>query len=322
VLNATSGSLKVTRVDEGVSASDVNGQTLVTARRAVTTTTTTDKNNGASPAVGAITISETSQASSILSKNDGTVDTSSTSQRSSTFKGTGTTVTSASTTVAAQASWLKADGAIGAGSTERTASFTVKQAAGQQVLNNSNAVVAVSNVGVRANGAIDVQAYNVGVKTSTSKNKLSAPVLSVNGTTVQSVITAGTQNAGAAATKGPSYLLANGQLTIQAATERTNGPKVTLDVVNRKLQASGRIAAAGASVDGIVKVLEAYNNKGTRPLSVTRDKDDVLTAVEKNPTNTKTAQTAIQAYQSNFALGTVTKGVRGFTPVTSLVKLA
>lgn len=322
VLNAVNGGLKVTRVDEAVSASDVNGQTLVTARRAVTTTTAADKSGGVSPTIGAITISETSQASSVLSRNDGTTDTSSTSQRTSTFKGTGTTVTSASTTVSAQASWLKADGAIGAGSTERTASFTVKQAAGEQVLNNSSAAVAVSNVGVRANGAIDVQAYNVGVKTSTSKNKLSAPVLSVNGTTVQSVIPAGTQNAGATGAKGPGYLLANGVLTLQAATERTNGPKVTLDVVNRKLQATGKVATAGASVDGVAGLLQAYNNNKTIPLSVTRDKDDVLTAVAKNPTNKKTAQTAIQAYQSNFALGTVTNGVRGFTPVTSLLKLA
>ncbi len=322
VLNAVSGSLRVTRTGESVTASDVNGQTLVSARSAVTTTTVADTSSGTNPTAGAVTVSEVSRASSVLSRNDGTVDTSSTSQRNSTFNGTGTTVTSASTTVAAQGSWLKADGTIGGGSAERTASFTVAQAAGAQVLNRSNATVAVSNVGVRANGVIDVQAYNVGVKTATSKGKLSAPALSVTGTTVQTQIAAGTQNAGAAATRGPSYLLANGVLTLQAATDRVTGPKITLDVANRKLQATGRIAAAGASVDGIAGMLQAYNSKGTAPLSVTRDQNDTLTAVAKNPTSTRTAQTAIQAYQSNFSLGTVTNGVRGFTPVTSLVKLA
>jgi len=323
LLNAQTGALKVSRVDEGVTANNINGQTLVLARRTATTITTTDKSGGTAPAVGTVTISETAQASSVLSKNDGTTDTSSTSQRSSSFKSTGTVVTSASTTVAAQASWLKADGSIGGGSTERTASFTLAQAASEQVLNRSNATVAVTNAGVRANGIIDVQAYNVGVKTSTSsKGKLSAPVFSTVGTTVQGQIAAGTQNAASTGAKGPSYLLANGVLTIQAATDRATGPKVTLDLVNRKLQATGKVTAAGASADGIAGMLQAYNNKGTTPLAVSRDKDDVLTAVEKNPTNVKTAQTAIQAYQSNFALGTATKGVRAFTPVSDLVKLA
>lgn len=322
VLNATTGTLKVSRVDEGVTANNINGQTLVLARQTATTITTTDKSGGSAPSVGNVTIRETAQASSVLSKNDGTVDTSSTSQRTSTFKSTGTTVTSASTTVAAQASWLKADGSIGGGSAERTASFNLAQAADELALTKSNATVAVTNVGVRANGIIDVQAYNVGVKSATSKGKFSGPTFSTTGTTVQGQIAAGTQNAASARQTGPSYLLANGVLTIQAATDRVNGPTISLDVVNRKLQASGRLPNARASVDGIAGVLEALNNNGTRPLRATRDKDDLLTAVEKDPTNKKAAQTAVQAYQGNFALGTVNKGVRGFTSVTDLVKLA
>lgn len=322
VLNATTGTLKVSRVDEGVTANNINGQTLVLARQTATTITTTDKSGGSAPSVGNVTIRETAKASSVLSKNDGTVDTSSTSQRTSTFKSTGTTVTSASTTVAAQASWLKADGSIGGGSAERTASFNLAQAADELALTKSNATVAVTNVGVRANGIIDVQAYNVGVKSATSKGKFSGPTFSTTGTTVQGQIAAGTQNAASARQTGPSYLLANGVLTIQAATDRVNGPTISLDVVNRKLQASGRLPNARASVNGIEGVLEALNNNGTRPLRATRDKDDLLTAVEKDPTNKKAAQTAVQAYQGNFALGTVNKGVRGFTSVTDLVKLA
>lgn len=326
VLNATTGALKVTRVDDGVTASDVNGQTLVAARRISTTTNTTDASGGSNPTIGSVSISETSISSNVVSRNDGTVDTASTTQRTSTFKGVGTTVTSASTTVTSQATWLKADGGIGGGSVERTASFTVTPnaaAPSQQVLNKSNSTVTASNIGLRANGAIDVQAYSVGVKTATSKGKLSAPNYSVTGNTIQGLIAAGTQNAQVSSAKGPSYLLANGQLTLKAAGDRLGGPTVTLDVTNRRLQAVGRPTVAGASVDGIAGLLEAYNNKAsTRPLLVTRDKDDVLTSVQKNPTSKTQAQLAAQAYQGNFALGTATKGVRAFTPVSNIVKIA
>lgn len=327
VVDAATGTLKVSRVDDGVTATDVNGQTLVSARRVGTTTTTTDASRGTNPTVGTVTISETSLSSTVLSKNDGTVDTASTTQRNSTFKGTGTAVTSASTTVTGQATWLKADGSLGGGAVERTASFTVKQdatAPAQQVLNKSASTVTASNVGLRANGTIDLQAYSVGVKTSTSsKGKLSAPVYSVTGSTVQTLLKPGTQEAQSASRSGPNYLLANGVLTLQAASDRVNGPTVTLDVVNRRLQAVGRPTTAGASVDGIAGMLQAYNNKAsTRPLLVTRDKNDVLTAVEKNPTSQKSAQMAVQAYQGNFSYATATKGVRGFTPVTSIVKTA
>ncbi len=326
VLNAATGALKVTRVDDGVTASDVNGQTLVAARRISTTTTVADASGGSNPTAGAVTISETSISSNVLSRNDGTVDTASTTQRSSTFKGVGTTVTSASTSVSGQATWLKADGGIGGGSVERTASFTVKADAAQpaaQVLNNSNSSVTASNVGVRANGTIDVQAYSVGVKTSTSKGKLSAPSFSVTGTTIQGLIAAGTASAQVSNAKGPSYVLADGKLTLKAASDRLNGPTVTLDVANRRIQAVGKSASAGASVDGIAGMLEAYNNKAsTRPLAVSRDRDDLLTSVQKNPTSKTQAQMAAQAYQGSFALATATKGVRAFTPVSDIVKIA
>ncbi|KJV09750.1 hypothetical protein VZ95_09545 [Elstera litoralis] len=326
VVNATNGTLKISRVDESVNASNTNDQTLVVARRTGTSITAVDTSGGKAPTIGAVTVTETAKSSSILSRNDGTVDTSSTSDRTSTFKGVGKTVTSASTNVASQATWLKSDGSLGGGSTERAASFTLTPAPAATpapaVLKQSTTTVAVANIGVRTNGIIDAQAYNVGLKTATSRGKLSAPVFSGTGNTVQDQIAAGTQNAAAGRATGPSYQLSNGVLTVKAATERTNSPQVSLDIVNRKLQSTGRVTTAGATVDGIVGLLAAFNTKGTTPLSVTRDQNDVLTAVESNPTNTKTAQRAVQAYQGQFALGTATKGVRAFTPVTSIVKLA
>lgn len=325
-VDKNTGTLKLSRVDDVVTATDSNGQTVVSTRRVGTTITTTDTSGGTNPTVGNVTISESALTSNIVSRNDGTVDTASTTQRSSTFKGVGTTVVSGSTTLNSQASWLKSDGLVGAGATERTTSFVVKADAAnpaQQVLNRSNSTNTTSNIGLRANGSIDVQAYSVGVSTATnSKGKLSAPNFSVKGATITEQLAAGTTSAQSARQTGPNYLLANGVLTLQAVSDRTNGPTVTLDVVNRRLQASGRTATAGAGVDGIAGLLQAYNNKSTRPLLVTRDKNDVLTAVEKNPTNQKSAQLAVQVYNGNYALGTATKGVRGFTPVTSIVKTA
>lgn len=324
-VNSATGALKVSRVEDVVLATNNNGQTSVTARRVTTGITATDTSGGTNPTIGNVTITETAVGSSLVSRNDGTVDTAHTSNRTSTFKGVGTTVTSASTTVSGQATWLKADGSVGAGSSERTATFTVKQDAAQpaqQVLNKSSGTSTAANVGLRGNGIIDIQVYDVGLKTSTDrKGQLSAPVTSITGDTVQRTLAAGTQNAQSTRQTGPNFLLANGVLTAQAATNRVTGPVVTLDVANRRIQASGRPSTAGASVDGIAGLLEAYGNKkSTRPVAVTRDKEDVLTAVESNPTNKKSAQLAIQAYQGNFALGTATKGVRAFTPVSSIVK--
>lgn len=327
IVDKTTGTLKVSRVDDVVSATDSNGQTVVSTRRLATNITTTDTSGGTNPTVGNVTITESALTSNVVSRNDGTVDTASTTQRSSTFKGVGTTVVSGSTTLNSQASWLKSDGLVGGGATERTTSFVVKADTTnptQQVLNRSNSTNTTSNIGLRANGTIDVQAYSVGVSTSTnSKGKLSAPVFTVKGTTITEQIAAGTQNAQSARQTGPNYLLANGVLTLQAVSDRVNGPTVTLDVANRRIQAAGRSATAGASADGIAGLLEAYNNKSsTRPLLATRDKNDVLTAVEKNPTSQKSTQLAVQAYNGNYALGTATKGVRAFTPVTSIVKTA
>lgn len=327
IVDSKTGTLKVNRVEDVVMATNVNGQTSVTTRRVSTGTTLTDTSGGANPTVGNVTIVEKAISSSLVSRNDGTVDTATTSNRTSTFKGVGTAVTSASTTVSSQSVWLKADGGIGGGASERTASFVVKQDTtnpAQQVLNRSTSTAAAANIGVRSNGAIDVQAYDVGVKTTTnSKGKLSAPVFSVTGTTVQETLPAGKQTAQSSRQIGPSFVLANGALTVQAATDRVTAPAVTLDVVNRRIQASGRPTTAGASVDGIAGMLEAYGNKSSsRPVTVTRDKNDVLTAVEYNPSNKRTAQMAIQAYGGNFALATATKGVRAFTPVSSIVKTA
>ncbi|WP_141210890.1 hypothetical protein [Elstera cyanobacteriorum] len=327
VVDKATGTLKVSRVDDVVAASNSNGQTVVSTRRVSTNITTTDTSGGTNPTVGNVTITEKALSSNVVSRNDGTVDTASTTDRSSTFKGVGTTVTSGSTTLYSQASWLKSDGTLGGGATERTTSFVVKADTAnpaQQVLNRSNSTNTTSNIGLRANGTIDVQAYSVGVSTSTnSKGKLSAPNFSVKGATITEQIAAGTQNAQSARQTGPNYLLANGVLTLQAVSDRTNGPTVTLDVANRRIQAVGRPTTAGATVDGIAGMLQVYNNKGsTRPLLVTRDKNDVLTAVEKNPTSQKSAQLAVQVYNGNYALGTATKGVRGFTPVTNLVKTA
>ncbi len=326
-VNSANGALKVSRVEDAVAATNINGQTSVTARRVSTGINATDTSGGVNPTIGNVTITETAVGSALVSRNDGTVDTATTSNRVSTFKGVGTAVTSATTTVSSQSAWLKADGGIGAGSSERTASFVVKQDTTnptQQVLNRSNATAAAANVGLRANGLIDVQAYDVGVKTSTnSKGKLSSPVFSVTGTTVQSTLAAGTQSAQSARQTGPSFLLANGALTVQAATDRVTAPAVTFDIANRRIQTAGRPTTAGASVDGIAGMLEAYGNKkSTRPVSVSRNANDVLTATEYDPTSKKSAQKAIQAYQGNFSLATATKGVRSFTPVGSIVKTA
>lgn len=299
------GNISVTRMDQSVTASvDAKGTTNTVSSLVNTTISIASEGDK----VGAVAITEGSSQAASRVAADGSFVSASATERTSKFGGVGTTATSASTLVMSDATWLKADGAVGGGSVERYSTFAVDNGA----LVAADGYVKSANILLRTDNKVEVKATSDAVQANGAGQNptvTSATAINAVGNNALTITPTDTKGKGKGAApaqvsgSGPQMIVDGSKVTLTVSDGKGKGnagPTVVLDMLTRQVTATSRNGYS-ANVDGIAGVITASGGNGAKQVKAYADRSAQSSTVG-NTNGVGQVPLSVQAKDGEFAL--------------------